>query len=392
MIRTLIRPISTAQLVLDVLLAVGLFFVLGFVALAPERPWFLTVIVGGIMAGSLAVRRLSPAMALGIAWIGAIAQMCMLLPPVPSNIAIFGVLYATAAYGSRAVMWSGFASAIVGAITITLYLFLMPGLFGGPNAFTTPLAGLFVAGMMFGSSLFALLLAWTCGALMRAVIRARVNREAQRRAEVEAAAEQERGRIARDMHDVVAHSLAVIVAQADGARYAAQADPRVATEALGTISGTARAALTDVRMLLTQLRHRQAEGPQPTLADLDELFAQVRAAGVDLVVDIDPAPPSDVPASVQLAVYRILQEAMTNALRHGDGGEVDLRLSWWADRVQLRVTNGVAAAVAGGEDRPPGHGLVGMRERAQLIGGRVDAERQGRMFVVTGELPIGGTT
>ena len=145
-------------------------------------------------------------------------------------------------------------------------------------------------------------------------------------------------------------------------------------------------------MLLTQLRHRQAEGPQPTLADLDELFAQVRAAGVDLVVDIDPAPPSDVPASVQLAVYRILQEAMTNALRHGDGGEVDLRLSWWADRVQLRVTNGVAAAVAGGEDRPPGHGLVGMRERAQLVGGRVDAERQGRMFVVTGELPIGGTT
>ena len=136
-------------------------------------------------------------------------------------------------------------------------------------------------------------------------------------------------RIARDMHDVVAHSLAVVIAQADGARYAPRRRriPAVATEALGTISTTARAALADVRLLLTQLRHSQGDGPQPTLADLEALYAQVRAAGVDLRVDVDPAPPGEPPAAVQLAVYRILQEALTNALRHGDGGPVAVRLA-----------------------------------------------------------------
>ena len=116
---------------------------------------------------------------------------------------------------------------------------------------------------------FALLLAWTIGALVRAALRASANREAQERAEAEAVVEQERVRIARDMHDVVAHSLAVVIAQADGARYAAAADPAVATAALGTISTTARAALADVRLLLAQLRHSEGDGPQPTLADLE---------------------------------------------------------------------------------------------------------------------------
>ena len=150
---------------------------------------------------------------------------------------------------------------------------------------------------------FALLLSWTVGALVRTAVRAQENREAQRRAEADAAAEQERVRIARDMHDVVAHSLAVVIAQADGARYAAGADPAAAgssaaIEALGTISTTARAALADVRLLLTQLRHPQPEGPQPRLADLEELYAQVRAAGVELRVDVDPAPSREPPAAV----------------------------------------------------------------------------------------------
>ena len=165
---------------------------------------------------------------------------------------------------------------------------------------------------------------------MRTAVRARANRAAQKRAEAEAAAEQERVRIARDMHDVVAHSLAVVIAQADGARYAAaSADPAAAAEALGTISTTARAALADVRLLLTQLRHSQSAGPAAAaFADLEELYAQVRSAGVELRVDVDPAPAAEPSAAVQLAVYRILQEALTNAIRHGDGGPVSVRLAW----------------------------------------------------------------
>jgi signal transduction histidine kinase len=186
------------------------------------------------------------------------------------------------------------------------------------------------------------------------------------------------------MHDNVAHTLAVVIAQADGARYAAKAQPELAQEAMLTIAQTARSALSDVRMLLTQLRHRQGSGPQPTLADLETLFAHVRLAGVEPRVTVDPMPPGEPPAAIQLAVYRILQEALTNALRHGEG-DVDVRLAWLPDRVDVQVRNRVAAekTVSSG-----GHGLVGMRERAQLVGGALTAAAEDSWFVVRAVLPI----
>ncbi|WP_258567086.1 sensor histidine kinase [Microbacterium sp. Se5.02b] len=231
----------------------------------------------------------------------------------------------------------------------------------------------------------ALGFAWVCGLLWRVVLRSRRTRAAQLQAESLAVEEQERVRIARDMHDVVAHSLAVVIAQADGARYAAATKPEMATEALGTIAQTARAALSDVRMLLTQLRHRQGDGPQPTLADLEALFAQVRQAGIEPRVTVDPMPPGEPPGAIQLAVYRILQEALTNAIRHGDGA-VDVHLAWLPDRVDIDVRNTIpheATTTAGG------HGVIGMRERAQLVGGSLQAERRGAQFVVHATLPIG---
>lgn len=274
---------------------------------------------------------------------------------------------------------------------------------------------------------FALLLSWTVGALVRTAIRARENRLAQERAEAGAVAEQERVRIARDMHDVVAHSLAVVIAQADGARYAAASDPGAATAALGTISTTARAALADVRLLLAQLRHSEGDGPQPTLADLERLYAEVRAAGLALRVEVEPMPSVEPGAGVQLAVYRILQEALTNALRHGGGG-ADVHLAWHPDRVELEVRNparpapavrpetaarpetairpGPAAPLSQHAEesardahfataeraavRGGGHGLIGMRERAQLAGGTLTASLDGTDFVVRAALPIEG--
>src|SRR4051794_18909522 len=281
------------------------------------------VTIALVFTGALAVRRWSPPIALGLAWMGAILQMALGRPPTASDVAIFGVLYVTSAYGTRRTYWAGFASALAGALVITAYVFLGPSFAGGGLSLRTlPLA---VAVLI--AAAFALLLAWTAGALVRAAVRARANRDAQERAEADAVVEQERVRIARDMHDVVAHSLAVVVAQADGARYAAAADPAAATRALETISTTARAALADVRLLLGQLRHSESSGPQPALADLEALYAQVRASGVDLRVTVDPAPGTDPPAGAQLAVYRILQEALTNALRHGSGA-VAVRLAW----------------------------------------------------------------
>jgi signal transduction histidine kinase len=390
------RRLKTYQLVVDLTVAV-VFFTIAWPIEANLVPWTLTesrfgpalVALGGgsvafVFSAALALRRASPALALGIAWAGALLQIGLGRPPGFADLAIFGVLYATAAYGSRAVYWSGFASALVGALVITVYLMAGPVFAGGGLSWQT----LPLALVMLVAAAFALGLAWTIGALVRTAVRARENREAQQRAEAEAIAEQERVRIARDMHDVVAHSLAVVVAQADGARYAAASDPAVATAALATIGSTARSALADVRLLLGQLRHRQGDGPQPTLADLEELYAQVRAAGVRLRVDVDPAPPGEPPAAVQLAVYRILQEALTNALRHGaPGGPVDVRLAWLADRVDVGVRNPLPP---GPRTPKAGHGLIGMRERAQLAGGRLDAADEDGAFAVTAVIPVGG--
>ncbi|TDN90627.1 histidine kinase [Microbacterium sp. BK668] len=378
------RRLLPYQIVVDVVLA-GLFAAvaapieLGLGRAVDANALGATLVVV-IFAGALAVRRLSPGLSLGLAWLGAIVQMSFGRSPGFADLAIFAVLYATAAYGSRVVFWLGFSSTIVGAGVITLYLFAGPVAVVGLDWSTiTTAAAVLIA------ATFALLLAWTVGALVRTALRARENREAQRRAEDETYAEQERVRIARDMHDVVAHSLAVVIAQADGARYAAASDPSMATAALGTISSTARSALADVRLLLSQLRHSQGDGPQPTLADLEELYAQVRAAGIELRVDVDPAPPGDPPAAVQLAVYRILQEALTNALRHGDGGVVEVRLAWPAERVDLLVRNGVSTDAAS----RAGNGVIGMRERAQLAGGTLTAEAVDAVFVVRASLPIG---
>jgi signal transduction histidine kinase len=381
-----LRPLRRYQLVTDLVVA-GFF---GLVALAFElavdAPSPLVSVGVSLMvvafAGAVALRRLSPGLALALAWAGAVLQMGLGRQPSPTDVAVFVVLYTTGAYGSRRVFWAGFASAVGGAVVVTLYLVV--------RSLTSPIVAtdVFAIVAVLLAAAFALLLAWVTGALVRTAIRASANSRAQRIAEAETIAEQQRVRIARDMHDVVAHSLAVVIAQADGARYAAAADPDAATAALATISTTARAALTDVRQLLTQLRHTQADGPQPRLADLDALYAHVRAAGVDLTVDVDPSPPGEPPAAIQLAVYRILQEALTNALRHGADRRVAVHLGWLPDRVEILVRNRRAVdapAVPG----PGGHGLIGMRERAQLVGGQMVAEPQGDDFVVRGSLPVG---
>lgn len=378
----MVRPLHRYQLLTD--LTVAAVFLLFALAVewrassttAVEALGAVLVAVG--MAGALAVRRLSPALALAVAWAAGLLQMGFGRAPSLSDLALFAVLYASAAYGSRRVFWCGFASAILGAAVGTAYLAL--GLVGAP-----PNVGrIDTAAAVLLAALVALLLAWTAGALVRTALTARANHLAQERAEADAAVEAERVRIARDMHDVVAHSLAVVVAQADGARYAAAHDPGAASNALETISTTARSALADVRLLLTQLRHSEGKGPQPMLADLEELYAQVRAAGLTVRVQVDPAPTADPSAAVQLAVYRILQEALTNALRHGNGGPVELCQQWQPDRVEIIVRNGAGSAPASA-----GHGILGMRERAQVVGGSLDAGAEGGAFVVRASIPIG---
>ena len=392
----MIRPVSRTWLVLDIvgsvfglLVTLPMSYVFGVQPISlwlPEGPISngMLVVVGVLLWGAAAISRLTPAIALTVAWVGAVLQMLSGFSPLPIDFAIFAVLFATSAWGSRRLMWWGGGSAIGGGLIAGLYIAVIQA---GPVSLNpSELARTGVNALLLATSVgFALIIAWGAGLLWRQVQHGRATRIAQMQAEALAAEEQERVRIARDMHDVVAHSLAVVIAQSDGARYAAAQNPELAQEALTTIAQTARSALSDVRMLLTQLRHRQGDGPQPTLADLETLFAQVRQAGVEPRVTVDPMPPGEPPAAIQLAVYRILQEALTNAIRHGEG-DVDVRLGWHPDRVDLEVRNRIGAEKTGAGG---GHGLVGMRERAQLAGGSFSAQHESDQFVVRVTLPVG---
>jgi len=387
------RQLTPGQLAFDVSLAVFC-VVIRLWAIIELGPMILVVCV---MGAALAVRRLSPSLALAIAWAGAAFQLLSGLEPDVSNLAILPVLYATAAYGTNRTKWSGLVSAGAGALLATGYMAIVP-LFssfffdlriGSPDAipqyifYVFFLSGAFLA--MFG-------LSWTLGLLARTRRTARKSRQAQKRAEEEEArarqdiiVEQERNRIARDMHDVVAHSLAVVIAQADGARYARGKQPDAVDSAFETISSTARDALTDVRVLLAQLRRSESKAPQRALADLDRLVEQFRASGLKVVVN-RTGEPDDPGLGVELALYRIVQEALTNALRHGDTADpVTVDFDWRSADVELRVSNSVAA---GRVDSHAGHGLAGMRERAQLAGGFFEASDDGETFSVVVTLPL----
>ncbi len=200
--------------------------------------------------------------------------------------------------------------------------------------------------------------------------------------------EQERGRIAADMHDLVAHSWAIVAAQADGARYVLRADPDQATEALRVIADTARSAMADVRVLLAQLRDRSESRQQSDSLEFeqtDALMARMRASGMDLRFERHGlSAPSDL---LTMATTRVLAESLTNALKHGD-------LSWpvhveedWRDGYRLRVANATCGPPTAESATPePGHGLLGMAERMKLVGGALRAGRDGDQWVVEAEV------
>ncbi|RIX28176.1 sensor histidine kinase [Amnibacterium setariae] len=211
--------------------------------------------------------------------------------------------------------------------------------------------------------------------------------ERERAVERDVVIEQERNRVARDVHDVVAHSLAVVIAQADGARYAAEKDPTTVGPALEAIADTARDALGEVRTLLHELRHTQRATPAPGTSDLDALIEGFRQLGLAVEV-AHYGHQRALGDATELAVYRVVQESLTNALRHGDTGEpVTVDFDWGDHAVAVVVTN---ALVEDGvpQVEGPGHGIPGMRERAALAGGdfTVGIGTRG-MFRVRASLP-----
>jgi len=220
-------------------------------------------------------------------------------------------------------------------------------------------------------ALFATLLGWSWGELAR--VRA-VRREEERRRIVT----DERARLARELHDVVAHTVSLMVVQAGAAADVFDARPEKARTALDTIQEHGRAALAELRAMLDTMRTADPDpsGPRPGLDDVDTLAASLGAAGLAVAVN-RAGPPREIPANVSLSAYRIVQESLTNTLRHARATRADVDLRWTDGALLVEVTDdGTSAPLAGGG----GAGLIGMRERARLVGGTLEA----------GPLPAGG--
>jgi signal transduction histidine kinase len=201
--------------------------------------------------------------------------------------------------------------------------------------------------------------------------------ELDRDRQTQLAAAAERARIAREMHDVVAHHIAVMIALADGAAYTGLRDPAQAAAIMGNVSGTGRSALAEMRRLLGVMRdssHHPEHAPQPTIADLDELLAGVRSAGLSTRLTVTGAS-FTLPPSAQLAIFRIVQEALTNTLKHARASTAEVQLRYRPEEVELNIVdNGQSVGTA---QVASGHGIAGMRERAAVFGGDVTAGPRG---------------
>jgi len=186
----------------------------------------------------------------------------------------------------------------------------------------------------------------------------------------------ERTRIAREMHDIVAHHLTVMVTLSDGAAAQATSTPERAAEVMRTVSATGRLALADTRRLLGVLRDRDDDGasraPLPDLAGLEDLIDRVRTAGLSVRYDVEGAPPHGAPGAAQLALYRIVQEALTNTMKHaGPRASATVRVRYGNDEVCVEVADDGVGADPQTQPSGRGRGLIGMRERVEAFGGEM---------------------
>jgi signal transduction histidine kinase len=243
------------------------------------------------------------------------------------------------------------------------------------------------------SDLIPFVAAWVIGdnlGTRRAYTRALEERaerlEREREAEAGRARAEEQARIARELHDVIAHNVSVMVVQAAAANDVFDSRPERAREALRAIETSGRQALGELRRLLGVVRSDGAEyAPQPGLERLDELVEQVRAAGLAVAVSIEGGPRA-LPAAIDLSAYRVVQEALTNVIKHADASRADIALRYSDDELAVEVSDDGRGTVNGDGS---GHGLIGMRERVAAFGGSLEAgPKNTGGFAVSARFPL----
>jgi len=314
-------------------------------------------VAGPLMAGTVAVRRHHPASA-GIA--AALLANVVAIAWKPPNAVSFGVAWLCSIYALT--VWTPTVLFALGAAAMALPALVAVAIRGEPSG-----------GASFVTITLVVML------LVRRVVGDRERRAqiAERERDVIAreAVVEERARIARELHDVIAHHVSMIVLQAGAERRVLDGTNASTREVLETVEQTGRSALTEMRRLLGMLRGTAGESltPQPGLDDVPTLVTQLREAGLPVELHI-AGEPRDLPMGIELSAYRIIQEALTNALKHARDARTSVRIDYGPDTLELEIVDdGIEEAepVASG-----GHGLVGMRERVALYGGRLEAGRR----------------
>jgi signal transduction histidine kinase len=352
-------------------------------AIATDRYLLIPVLLALVIA--LAFRRSYPVGAFVTGIVVGFVQVVVDIRANLIDVAIVFLLYTLAAYRPRRLSVPGLGVCLIGAAVAM--------------AVWRPITGTLLNWLITGTIIFAgpCLTAWVLGDSMRyrrayyAALEDRAARlERERDAQAQIAAAAERARIARELHDVVAHNVSVMVVQADGASYALDSSPERARQALAAIASTGRQALAEMRRMLGVLRSDDGEpgvAPLPGIGQLGELLEQTRASGlaVSFTVEGVPAP---LPGGLALAAYRIVQESLTNTRKHGGpAASAQVLLRYCEDVLVLEITDdgfGVDAPADGA-----GHGLTGMRERVALYNGTLHAgPLPGGGYQVTARLPV----
>jgi signal transduction histidine kinase len=349
---------------------------------ASGSPTAAAIVLAAVGGGALVLRRTSPLPVLATTLAASVAIVA--LDHDPSGVSVAIALYTSAALCERRASLAALVATTAIAAT--------------GSAFTADTPGRETSAT-FGAIIAAMLTVGIWGLGAYAQTQRRYRRELQERAAsaerereqlARIAVHEERASIARELHDIVAHSVSVMLVGVRGARDVLRAAPDAADETLARVEKSGEQSLAELRRILELLREPEQtpeSHPQPSLAELDDLVASYRAAGLPVRLEVI-GERTPLPGGVELSVYRILQEALTNALKHADPTSVTVTLAYRDARLELEVvddgTPRLGAATAG-------QGLIGMRERVALLGGELEAgQREGGGFRVAARLPVGG--
>ncbi len=385
----------------------GLALLLGSVALgappgpgdAGEDPRVLGALIasGTVMAAAVTVRRLHPGWALALAWAGTLGHMLVGLDAGVLQLGILVVLASAAHYGSPLVLRLSGVSVPAGAVIALVYLLLIDSWLVGLFASTALLPVWLPVGVLAALLVLVLAVPWLVGLLARTMrlgregrLRASTAEAEARRSRELAELQAERTRLTRDVHDIVGHSLAVIVAQAESVRFRDPDDVDAVRSVVATIADTARRALGEVRQVLESTDATGAP-PSAPVVDLDRLIADVADSRPGTQVTRTGSGPAP-QGSAGVALYRATQELLTNALRHGDpAAPLRIEVERSLPTTAVQVENGrIPAAPAGAPDAArSGTGIDGARARLVAVGGSLEATEVDGRFLARASVPVG---